>query len=254
MRAPPELIAGLNDALVLAAKGLAQRRDPSWQNVHVERILAEPDFAARAVAAAQLPIGLVSSRQFDHSSEEMQQSILYYEDCVAPCVHRALELLRYEEVEQYIIAHRDAPEVQRLLQLPDARANLSAGLFRGLALQNPKNIVMELGSHRLVFLVREGHADLVLDDRGYLENVIPKILQAAGEGPRHVLLHKHRARKPPAPVILDLEKALYIEPEDSFGQVVGVADGDVIFEDAGGKQLRVPMLRFKRYRLLLFSG
>jgi hypothetical protein len=91
--------------------------------------------------------------------------------------------------------------------------------------------------------------------------VRPRVAATAGAGPRYVLLHKARAR-PQAlfPIVLDLDKALYVEPEDDFqpshlpdARVVGLADDDILFEGPNGEPLRAPMKRFKLYRLLPFS-
>lgn len=276
MFAPRELVARLDQALALAVKGLRQRpgygqEDRMERAAQIEQALAEP-VAQRIIFAAQLETGLLQSRQLDHSSEEMQQSVLYYEDCVGGAVHVALELLRYEEVERHIFENLDSPSVQRLLAQASACDNLSAGLFRKLTLGHPKNLSFELGSHRLTFLIRDGApgrgVNAILDERGYLENVCPRIAQTAGVGPRYVLLHKDRFIEKDRvktqylfPVVLDLDKALYVEPEDSFqpahlpdARVVGLADEDILFEDARGQQLRAPMRRFKLYRLLPFIG
>lgn len=282
MLAPQELVARLDQALTLAVKGLRQRQGygqqgMSEQAAEIERSLANPDIAQRIIAAAQLGSGLLQSRQLDHSSEEIQQSVLYYEDCVGPAIELALELLRYEEVETYILANSDAPSVQRLLQQRDAQDNLSAGLFRKRTLEHPKNVVIQLGPHRLTFLVRDeppgSGVTLVVDERGSVENVCPRVVQTAaaaaappGSPPRYVLVHKDRwvekgkvRTRSPYPVVVDLEKALYVEPEDSFerawlpdARVVGLDGDDILFENSSGQSLRAPMRRFKLYRLLPF--
>lgn len=262
MKAPPELVTQFQRALETALARL--RKNPDVKPDSVAEIVAKPQLAARIIAAALLPTGAVYGRAFDHSTSEMQERILYYEDSVTPPARMAIELLRYEEVETYIEQNPTDDTVSKLLGSQIAKENLSARLLRRLVLSNPQNVCLEIGGRRLTFLVRDGDMDrgvtLIFDDKGYMSGVAPKPLSSAGEGPRYVMFREPRPlEKNSKVVVLDLQKGLYCEPEDAWrtsyepgSRVVELCDSGVVFERVSGERFCTPFSAFKYLRPLPF--
>lgn len=262
MKASPELLTQFDQALATALARL--RQNPQVKPDTVEKLVNDPRIAARIIGAALLPTGQVYSRAFDHSTQEAQNQILYYEDSVTLPARLALELLRYEEIESYIEQNHDDDTVQKLLGNSVAKENLSAGLLRRLVLSNPQNVVLEIGGRRLTFLVRDGDLErgvtLIFDDKGYMSGVAPKLLSSALQGPRYVMFREPRPlEKRPQMVVLDLQKGLYCEPDDDFrsghekdSRAVELCDSGVIFEKASGERFCTPFSTFKYLRPLPF--
>lgn len=128
MRVPEDRRKDLDDALRRALATLAAH---PWKNRvdDVARAVAATDLGLRVILAAQLTADLWHSRPYDEDEayREVQDT---YHGAVGPAATVALELLAYEEVEGYMLAHPGSREVQALLSYREATERMRASVMR----------------------------------------------------------------------------------------------------------------------------
>ncbi|MDC3955342.1 hypothetical protein [Polyangium jinanense] len=128
MKAPEDRLEDLDGALRRALATLATH---PWKNRvdDVARAVAATDVGLRVIIAAQLTANLWHSRQYDEDEayREVQDT---YEGAVSSAASVARELLAYEEVEGYMLAHPASREVQELLSYKEATDRMRASVMR----------------------------------------------------------------------------------------------------------------------------
>ena len=121
MKAPEDLKVRFQEAL-REAKALLDAGPLHFNVKAVTRAAELPELSAQVVVAAQLYSGLTGSRQFDDMSPEIQEAMMAHDDAVNRLAAAALDLLAYEEIEDYLLSHRAEPEVQALIRNSRASA------------------------------------------------------------------------------------------------------------------------------------
>ncbi|MDI3281946.1 hypothetical protein [Polyangium sp. 15x6] len=128
MKAPEDRLEDLAGAL---RRALAMLATHPWKNRvdDVARAVAATDVGLRVIIAAQLTANLWHSRQYDEDEayREVQDT---YEAAVFHAARVARELLAYEEVEGYMLAHPASREVQGLLSYKEATDRMRESVMR----------------------------------------------------------------------------------------------------------------------------
>jgi hypothetical protein len=128
MKAPTERIEAMDEELRRALPALTTH---PWKTRvdDVARAVASTDIGLRIIIAAQLTADLWHSRQYDEDEayREVQDR---YHAAVFSAAKIARELLAYEEVEGYMLAHPGSREVQGLLAYKEATDRMRASVMR----------------------------------------------------------------------------------------------------------------------------
>ena len=133
MKAPEDRIEAMDEAL---RHGLRALGTHPWRTrvADVARAVAAPDVGLRVIIAAQLTADLWHSRQYDED-EAYRQVQDTYEAAVFSAAKIARELLAYEEVEGYMLAHPHSPEVQGLLSYKEATDRMRGSVMKQCRMQ-----------------------------------------------------------------------------------------------------------------------
>ncbi|MDI1442734.1 hypothetical protein [Polyangium sp. 6x1] len=128
MKAPDDRLEALDSELRRALSALATHPWASRVD-DVARAVAATDVGLRVILAAQLTANLWHSRQYDEDEayREVQDA---YEGAVCRAAMVARELLAYEEVEGYMLAHPGSREVQGLLSYKEATDRMRASVMK----------------------------------------------------------------------------------------------------------------------------
>ncbi|MDC0740538.1 hypothetical protein [Polyangium mundeleinium] len=128
MKAPDDQLQALDGALRRALTALATH---PWKSRvdDVARAVAATDVGLRVILAAQLTANLWHSRQYDED-EVYREEQDTYEGAVFHAARVARELLAYEEVEGYMLAHPGSREVQGLLSYKEATDRMRASVMK----------------------------------------------------------------------------------------------------------------------------